>query len=103
MFSVGRIYDIDIGWNWVCNVLLKIESSNSSTMLLDLKGPLSIIELISPIRCNIQPKQNLIANLEINAAEHKLETTGDIWVILLKNPPIRLQVKWINTIPNTYL
>ena len=47
-----------------------------------------------------QPKKNLIANLEINAAKHKLETTGSS---LLKNPPIRLQVKGINTIPNTYL
>lgn len=93
MFSVGRIYDIDIGWNWVCNVLLKIESSNSSTMLLDLKGPLSIIELISPIRCNIQSKQNLIANLEINATEHKLETMGDLWVISLEKSTNKITSK----------
>ena len=62
-------------------------------MLLDLKGPLSIIELISPIRCNIQPKQNLIANLEINVAEHKLETTGDLWVISLEKSTNKITSK----------
>ena len=62
-------------------------------MLLDLKGPLSIIELISPIRCNIQSKQNLIANLEINAMEHKLETTGDLWVISLEKSTNKITSK----------
>ena len=74
-------------------MLLKIESRNSSTMLLDLKGPLSIIELISPIRCNIQSKQNLIANLEINATEYKLETMGDLWVISLEKSTNKITSK----------
>ena len=62
-------------------------------MLLDLKGPLSIIELISPIRCNIQSKQNLIANLEINATEHKLETMGDLWAISLEKSTNKITSK----------